>query len=284
MSILLILAGFIVITYLLYYITSRKYLETFLSNKSEKQVKNEMKESFEQPDRPYATSAINDVDDYEYSAVFQNEGNREASDAEINMAMSRHITDWTTQPPSSQYFQSQREAFIEARKQDMANPTKIEGFEQINGDNMIPPDLDAIDEEERKILQTYKPEKTTDLLKYDIQDAKTLVQKIYESKGLVATVEKSKQGQNVFEITEVHKKNEPIIWEEDAEEDAMKLRDNIVGESKIEVPPTVNDMAAGLDPFFEPRGQTRLGRNDYTKWTPGLERMFAPTYETQQWY
>jgi hypothetical protein len=56
------------------------------------------------------------------------------------------------------------------------------------------------------------------------------------------------------------------------------------GEQVIEVPQTVNDLAAGLDPFFEPRTSTRYNRNDYTKWTPGLERSFAPTFPIKEWY
>jgi hypothetical protein len=38
-----------------------------------------------------------------------------------------------------------------------------------------------------------------------------------------------------------------------------------------------------LDPFFEPTTSTRADRSDYTKWTPGLQRMFAPTYPTADW-
>ena len=56
------------------------------------------------------------------------------------------------------------------------------------------------------------------------------------------------------------------------------------GEEVIEVPYTASDVAAGLDPFFEPRSSVRDGKFDYTQWTPGLERMFAPTYPIKEWY
>ena len=52
----------------------------------------------------------------------------------------------------------------------------------------------------------------------------------------------------------------------------------------INVPKGVAEYSAKLDPFFEPRQSTRPNRTDYTAWTPGLERMFAPTEPTQQWY
>ena len=55
------------------------------------------------------------------------------------------------------------------------------------------------------------------------------------------------------------------------------------GEDVIEVPYTASDLAAGLDPFFQPRNSVRDGKYDYTQWTPGLERMFAPTYPVKEW-
>jgi hypothetical protein len=52
----------------------------------------------------------------------------------------------------------------------------------------------------------------------------------------------------------------------------------------IEVPYTVTDVSAGLDPFFQSRNRVRDGKYDYTEWTPGLERMFAPTYPLKSWF
>jgi len=42
-----------------------------------------------------------------------------------------------------------------------------------------------------------------------------------------------------------------------------------------------------LDPFFTPVSQearTRSEKWDYTSWTPGLERSFAPTEPQTKWY
>jgi len=57
------------------------------------------------------------------------------------------------------------------------------------------------------------------------------------------------------------------------------------GEARIVVPPSAYDTAAAKDPFYDTTnsGKTRLGKWDYQAWTPGLERMFAPTNETQHW-
>ena len=103
---------------------------------------------------------------------------------------------------------------------------------------------------------------------------------MYAKKGLIADVEPSKQGNNVFEIVEVREKDPVIIWEDEI---TQPERDNMRGEEVIEVPQTVNDLAAGLDPFFEPRTRVRMDRHDYSKWTPGLERSFAPTYTATEW-
>ena len=36
--------------------------------------------------------------------------------------------------------------------------------------------------------------------------------------------------------------------------------------------------------IFEPRVGVKDGKHDYTRFTPGLERMFAPTYPIKSWF
>jgi hypothetical protein len=55
-------------------------------------------------------------------------------------------------------------------------------------------------------------------------------------------------------------------------------------ETTIHVPPAARDYLHDNDPFFDKTNRTRTDRWDYTKYTPGLERMFAPTYPHTQWY
>jgi hypothetical protein len=61
-------------------------------------------------------------------------------------------------------------------------------------------------------------------------------------------------------------------------------------ESTINPPQVATDMSRqSKDPFFDPGTQAvqtkgRTNKWNYTSWTPGLERMFAPTEEQQQWY
>ena len=233
-------------------------------------------------DLPYATNPIMRLDDYEYSMIFQSEGNRDAQRRSISDAMSRYPSDWCALPPSAALFQTSQEGFTNAVARDQAAaPADVSEFDSISGTAEQPPDMDAIEEEEKKLLAMYKPEDTKDLIHYSLKDAKHLVKKMYEKWGLVADVQKSKQGENVFEIVEVTPKNPVIVWEDDPI--SPQDRETIRGENRINVPITVNDMSAGLDPFYEPNSSTRLGKNDYTKWTPGLERQFAPTYTGNGW-
>jgi hypothetical protein len=234
------------------------------------------------PEKPYSKTPIYSVDDYEYSLIFQSEGSREASKKEINDAMSRYPVSWTVQPPSSQYFQENRENFENMEKNTTPPDTKI--YDSINGNNMIPPDTKSIEEEEKKILQTYKPESSKGLLSYSLEDVKSLIDKVYLKKGLLPVIEKSNQGENVYEVVEVKEKDPHIVWEDDIQKMTERDKMDARMEEIISVPQTVNDLAAGLDPFFEPRTTTRDSKFDYTQWTPGLERMFAPTYPIKEWF
>ena len=233
-------------------------------------------------DPPYATSPIMSLDDYEYSMVFQNEGNREAGKFEISQAMTRYPLDWCARPPSDQLFQTSREGFTDQVSKEMTQaPVNDSQYDSVSGEAEQPEDTQQMDEDERKLLQTYKPESTKDLLHYSMMDAKQLARRLYKKKGLIPIIEPSKQGDNVFEIVEVKEIHPKIVWEDEVQN--PEYRDNLRGEGIIEVPQVVNDTAAGLDPFFEPRATVRMDRHDYTKWTPGLERTFAPTYTGNGW-
>ena len=232
-------------------------------------------------DPPYATSPIMSLDDYEYSMVFQNEGNREAGKFEISQAMTRYPLDWCARPPSDQLFQTKREGFTDQVAKDMAQAPVTDEYDSISGEAEQPEDKEQADEDEKKLLQTYKPESTKDLLHYSMMDAKQLARRLYKKKGLIPIIEPSKQGENVFEIVELKEINPKIVWEDEVQN--PEYRADLRGEGVIEVPQIVNDTAAGLDPFFEPRATVRMDRHDYTKWTQGLQRTFAPTYTGNGW-
>ena len=228
---------------------------------------------------PYSTEPINAIDQYELEAVFENEGDRELKQQQINQMTRRYPLDWTNYPPNSSKFQSEQAKYIEGFSSDSSAVDLDTPYEAIGIGNLTPPDTIATEKEEKRILSTYAPKKANDLKTYDIDDAQELIERIYQPKGLIPTVVR-KDG-NVFEIVSTRSTKNKIEYEDDLPE--QKWSASSVGEAKIEIPATATETAAGLDPFYEPTTSTRSDRSDYTKWTSGLERMYAPTYPTTDW-
>jgi hypothetical protein len=221
---------------------------------------------------PYDTAPINKFDDYEYNMIGMNEGERDVSPATRKMLLSSYPMDWSTQPPSSTHFEKGLASFKEA----FQNPSPIPNiYGNLDGSKMTPPDLDAQEENERKILNTYVPKKPSELTTYDAADAKELVDKIYAAKGKVVSMKEVQP--NVFSIMSVNDINhvEPAQVTEAANENA--------GENTIQVP-NVTYSYKSMDPFFTPGERLRDDRIDYTQWTPGLERQFAPNQTMEHWY
>ena len=234
---------------------------------------------------PVAQGHIKKLDDFEYNMVYQNESDRALSTALRNKLMSQRPMDWSGLPPSSEQFQAGlRESFENASP---TVPDNAKPYQTVNGDNMVPPDTEATEMEERKILQAYKPPSTQELGSYSADEdmePEELIEKIYAVKGLVPTVA-HKDGTNVYEVVGVRRKDEKVVYE-DEEAPASLGPVRGAGEATIQVPATAYDTAAVVDPFYDtsaPGGKTRIGKWDYQSWTPGLERMFAPTNDTQKW-
>ena len=225
---------------------------------------------------PFTISPIDEVDDYEYNLIFQNEGTKAITKANRDLLMSAYPMDWSTHPPSSSVFEQGKAEFfndlaIKSQTPQTGNPyARLEGFET------LPP------ASEKEILATYVPKKPQELTTYDAADAKEIIDKIYSSRGQIAHMKQSSADPNVFVITGVRNKASPINYEPDAEasEGAVKA----AGENTIEAPVIYTSENQGLDPFFTPGDSTRDGKWDYTRFTPGLERSFAPNQPMQNWY
>lgn len=284
----IILLTIIVFGYLYLYIGGRRYLEEAFSTSI---ATGELRKPCingpvfmdigQRVEAPYVQRSILDVDDYEYNLIFQNEGDRELTKALQNKLQSQYPLDWSTQPPSSAQFQAGMKALKESFKDSPAQPAGENPYEDISAMSLTPPDTTIQEMEERKILQTYRPSKTTDLTTYNIEDANDLIKRIYNAKGLIPDV--VMKNKNVFEVIGTRKKDEKVVYE-DEQAPVKKAPVATAGEGTITVPPVATEVAAGLDPFFSPSPSTHIGRWDYQKFTPGLERMFAPTYPTAEWY
>jgi hypothetical protein len=236
---------------------------------------------------PYTTSQIMNVDDYEYSMVFENESDRELSTGLRNKLMSQYPMDWSTQPPSSSQFQQgQREMFENAPADKVVEPDGATNpYTAISDESMKPPDTLAMEQEERKIIQTYQPKHVGDLTTYNVEDAMELIRKIYDKKGEIPQV--IKKNDNVYEIIGTRKKDAKVVYEEmDGDAPATADPSPVAGENVTVVPQAAVDKNSAVDPFYEPNhgGGSRTGRWSYRQWTPGLERMFAPTESRADWH
>lgn len=235
---------------------------------------------------PYEQQSIQNMDDYEYNLIYTNDADRVLKKELRDKLMSQYPLHWTTYPPSSEQFQAgYRESFQNA-KQDV--PDDAKPYQNISGSTMQPPDMGAVEKEERKILQTYTPEFPPKAQMYDERDANALIKKIYDAKGLIPIV-KHKDGTNVYEIVGTRRMNEKIVYED--EEGAATQRTNpTTGEGVVPVISGLNELTtSSRDSFYSGGGAATGGGGStnpwqYTAWTPGLERVFSPTEPKQDWY
>ena len=243
-------------------------------------------------EQTYALTPIKKLDDYEYSRVFQieKESRNELERTTVNALTSQRQFDWSQLP-----FNSEHRA---TNEQDMSGRRLVEGFTDtvtepffnaIAGDNMAPQDLQDIDEREQAILQQYSPKKTEDLMEHDTDDVQVLVKKLYETDAdWEPVVEKVKGGE--FQVTKLipkRKKEDAQFADEQVPSVAYALENGMTtGRPKIQPKMEVSGMQ---DPYFDKTGVLdyegdRFYRYDsFAKWTPGLERMFAPTFDQNDW-
>ena len=283
-TILYAVVGIVVVGYVYLYITTRQYLKETYTTAAEKP-KVEEKVVVNQVVSPYTTQQILGVDDYEYNMVFQNENDREVSTRLLNKLASAYPMDWAAQPPSSAAFQQGMKEYFQNKAAE--KPLDVEGKESpytaLSDKSLQPPDTLGVEQEERKLLQTYNPKLAGDLTTYDVEDAITLIKKIYDARGEIPEIVKNKD--NVYEVVGVRKKDEKIVYEE-TDDSGVAAGTPVAsqGENVTDVPQAATDMNTALDPFYEPGPGGRQGRWNYRQWTPGLERMFAPTEPRTNWY
>jgi len=278
-SVILTIAALLLIGYVALYISGRKYLETFQGDRFHADGSPKMSATAFQslPENPVKEPR---PDEYEISAVFQNQGSREASQQQISDAMTRYPLDWSTQGPNSQTFQEKEAAFLK-KAEFLPQPAGF--YEDLEGVYSAIKDSANQDEEEKKILQTYQPKSSKGLLQYSIADVKSLLHKVYHKKGLIPVISKSKQGENIWEITELKEKNPKIVWEDGTVDNPVEEVMRSRGEETISIPMPASDLAAGMDPFLKARDPMRKGKNDYSLSNSGLQRMYEPTYPVPSW-
>lgn len=278
-TIIVIIAGFTVIAYILFYFTGRLY---------------NRRDGFTSvSETPYSVTPIMKLADYdgatELDVIAEQEGERSVSNDRINRLASARPFDWSNLPASSHTFQQKQANWlldnnvIGSKSIDTAasfGGYSKEGFTGTQSTAVQPPDYDAIDAEEQRILSTYVPEKSANLTHYSVEDVDNLIERVYKARGLIPEVKRAANG--VYEVVATRPINEKIVFEDQVE--ANVVREGGGASATILIPSAAEAVAAGLDPFYEPRASMRPGRNQYMQWTPGLERAFAPTQDKVNWY
>ncbi len=180
--------------------------------------------------------------------------------------------------------QRKAEGFLGAMNGGAMGQVKKTGdiYEDIGENNLQPVDTTKLEQEERAILNTFEFKRSSsDIGSYNPDDVAELLDKYYSKEKKNAYYVRREDG--VYEVFETEDKEPKIEYEDEAPEPVREeMGDDMM--QNIQVPKGVAQYSSKIDPFFEPRQSMRPSRQDYTAWTPGLERMFAPTEPTQQWY
>jgi len=234
-----------------------------------------------------AKTPIDKLDDYEYSRIFKSESQQRnglSPESKSDM-MSKYILDWANLPFNSQERADKEDSFNAIRMESgFREPKSGVFFSSMETPTVATPEEEAAKARERALLSQYHP---TDISKHIIDSETEAVAKLvndtYAGDPNYEPVV-TKTGENQYAVTELRPKSRKEQWE-DAQTQQNVLREGI-GHPKpsVEISNHLND-----DPYFDKSGveDKSNGRfwkyEDFNKWTPGLERMFAPTFSTKQW-
>jgi hypothetical protein len=243
-------------------------------------------------DRPWDTTPINSVEDYDRTNVYENERNSRhgaMSTAVINDLSNKYKMDWSQLPFNSEAKAAQEDAFVAGRLENVyREPKSGTFFKNMMGDGLYPPNVEQREEDERAILNAYAPPKVAK----NIQEEETstigkLVKKLFgSSEEYEPVVEKT--GNNNWAITELIPKPQKETW---ADAEKGTSIDEAVQRGWIPPQASMQIFDHGTnDPAFYKAGVADYDNNrvfnyrDFNKFTEGLERQFAPSLPVHDWY
>jgi hypothetical protein len=243
-------------------------------------------------DRPWDQTAINSVDDYDRTQVYENERNSRngaMSTAVINDLSNKYKMDWAQLPFNSEAKAAQEDAFVAGRLDNVyREPKSGTFFKNMMGDGLFPPNTDEREQNERRMLNSYKaPQVAKNVEEEETSMIGRLVKKLFASdKDYEPVVEKS--GDNKWDITELRPKARTEQW---ADADNGTSIDSAVRAGWIPPNPSMQIFDHGTnDPAFYRAGvaDNDNGRfwnyKDFNRWLPSVERQFAPSLPTRDWY
>jgi hypothetical protein len=233
---------------------------------------------------------IDKLDDYEYSRVFEVErGSRNALSTGVkNELLEKRALDWSALPFNSEARAQQEDEFIAGRMDNVwREPKSGVFFKNMEAESTMPPDVEAAKLREQKILASYRPTEVSEhIIDNETQAVANLVNKMYKEDPNWEPVV-TKTGENQYEVTELRPKARKETFE-----DAQAKTTAMAEQGREAQPAPVMNIFDRLqdDPYFDKRGVSDKNNDrfwnykDFNKWTPGLERMFAPTMDNKEWH
>jgi len=243
-------------------------------------------------DQTSAKTPINKLDDYEYDRVFQSEdiSRNTISKEAKNDLMEKHILDWANLPFNSENRAEKEDEFITGRMDNYwKEPKSGAFFNTVDGKTVMPPDSEAEYMREQKILSSYRPTDITQhVVDSETEQVAKMVTKIYENDpNWDPIITKTDEGK--YEVTELIPKSRKERFEESKTIGLATTAGFGDQDRDPKASIQISDQMRN-DPFFDKGGvvdkdSNRVWNyNDFRKWTPDLERMFAPTARTKAWY
>ena len=203
--------------------------------------------------------------------------------------IAQYQMDWPNMPYDSDARANFEDQFVENRMNaGFRDPKTGVFFNNLEGSQVAPPDQDAVALREAKMLSDYQP---TSLTVHQVDDetervAKVVAQTYKDDPDWEPVVEKVAEHQ--YRVRELRPRARKTEWEGEQDmtvEDAQHQGLLTGGSTKAQI----NVQKSEGDPYFAKDGVADYANNrfwkynEFDKWTPGLERMFAPTNDTQQW-
>jgi hypothetical protein len=236
-----------------------------------------------------AKTPIKKLDDYEYTRVFKTESQlRNGLSPETKSdLLSKYVLDWAKLPFNSQARADKEDEFVSGRMESgFTDPASGVFFKNVENPLIVSPAEEAAKMREQALLAQYQP---TDVSKHIIDSDTAAVAKLVHDEyagdpnwePVVARVDENK-----WEVKELRPKSRKEKWE-----DAQTISLAAAESSQQVLPAPSISIRDRLqeDPYFDKAGVTdkdndRIWKySDFNKWTPGLERMFAPTFSQEQW-
>ena len=239
---------------------------------------------------PSENRPINKLDDYDFTRIQELERaprNSVASQESKNALTAQNILDWATLPFNSEKkAEAENEFWSGIQEAGFREPKTGVFFANMEGKTVLPPDEDALKQREKALLAAYKP---TDVTQHTV-DSETervakLVNDVYANDPNWEPVI-TKTGENQWAVTELRPRARKEKWEEQDTTERALVEGSLDPKVKMEI---LNKMNS-TDPYFDKKGvvdqdNARFWKyEDFGKWSPGLERMFAPTKDTKEWY